>query len=334
MSGTGMTAAGGSSQLAEIQAPVKAGLEHVSQEIWRIVAEDFPLIEGVNQHLMGMKGKMFRPTLLLLANQVEERPDPRATTIAAALELIHLGTLVHDDAVDHSVLRRGMPTVNALFSHQISVIMGDFLYTRALRELVRMGDMELLRVLTEASNQMTMGEMRQLAAFDRLSFTEDDYDQLIMAKTASLMGAATELGALVGAPRHRARLARFGLRLGMAFQVADDLLDYTATSDVTGKPAGLDLREHKVTIPLIAALREMSPAARAVVEELFATAEPTDEQVAAVVGIVTEHGGLEYARRKGDAFVVDAEEALADLPETPARAALTETIAYVLDRRS
>ena len=334
MSGTGTTARDGSSQLAEIQAPVREGLEHVSQEIWRIVAEDFPLIEGVNQHLMGMKGKMFRPTLLLLANQVEERPDPRATTIAASLELIHLGTLVHDDAVDHSVLRRGMPTVNALFSHQISVIMGDFLYTRALRELVRMGDMELLRVLTEASNQMTMGEMRQLAAFDRLSFTEDDYDQLIMAKTASLMGAATELGALVGAPRHRAGLARFGLRIGMAFQVADDLLDYTATSDVTGKPAGLDLREHKVTIPLIAALRDMSPAARKVVEELFATAEPTDEQVASVVAIVTEHGGLEYARRKGDAFVSDAEEALADLPETPARAALTETIAYVLDRRS
>jgi octaprenyl-diphosphate synthase len=340
MSGTGMagadvagTARGGSSQLAEIQAPVRADLEKVASEMWRMVAEDFPLIDGVNQHLMGMKGKMFRPTLLLLANAVEERRDPRATTLAAALELIHLGTLVHDDAVDHSVLRRGMPTVNALFSHQISVIMGDFMYTRALRELVRVGDMEIMRVITQASNDMTLGEMRQLAAFDKLSFTEDDYDLLIKAKTASLMGAATEVGALVGAPRHREALGRFGLRLGMAFQVADDLLDYTATADVTGKPTGLDLREHKVTIPLIAALREMRPTARARVELLFATPEPTDEQVNEVIALVAEHGGLDYARRKGDEFVADAEESLADLPETPARASLHEAIAYVLDRR-
>ena len=334
MSGTTTPARGGPSQLADIQGPVREALSRVSDELWRIVAEDFPLIEGVNQHLMGMKGKMFRPTLLLLANAVEERPDPRATTLAAAIELIHLGTLVHDDAVDHSVLRRGMPTVNSLFSHQISVIMGDFLYTRALRELVRIGEIEVMRVITQASNDMTVGEMRQLVAFDKLAFSEDDYDLLIKAKTASLMGAACEVGALLGAPRHRAALATYGLRLGMAFQVADDLLDYTAASEETGKPTGLDLREHKVTIPLIAAMRDMTPATRSRVEALFATSTPTDEQIAEVVGIVTEHGGLEYARRKGDEYVQEAEEALTGLPDTPARAALHEAIAYVLDRRS
>ena len=334
MSGTTTPARGGSSQLSEIQAPVREALGRVSDELWRIVAEDFPLIEGVNQHLMGMKGKMFRPTLLLLANAIEERPDPRATTLAAAIELIHLGTLVHDDAVDHSVLRRGMPTVNALFSHQISVIMGDFLYTRALRELVRVGELEVMRVITKASNDMTVGEMRQLVAFDKLAFSEDDYDLLIMAKTASLMGAACEVGALLGAPHHREALATYGLRLGMAFQVADDLLDYTAASEETGKPAGLDLREHKVTIPLIAAMREMTAASRGRVESLFATPSPTDEQIAEVVALVGEHGGLDYARRKGDDFVQEAEEALSGLPDTPARAALHEAIGYVLDRRS
>ena len=122
--------------LHEIQAPVKSELDAVSEELWRIVAADFPLIQSISHHLMAMKGKMFRPTLVLLASSVEGKSEPRSRAMAAVVELIHLATLVHDDAVDHSTLRRGMPTLNALFSHQISVIMGDYLYARALAELV------------------------------------------------------------------------------------------------------------------------------------------------------------------------------------------------------
>src|SRR5207237_6249318 len=137
-----------------------------SAEAWRIVSADGPLVMEVQQHLMGMKGKLFRPTLLLLCSAVEERSEPRATTLAAVIELIHLATLVHDDSVDHSALRRGMPTVNSLFSHQISVIMGDYLYSRAIIELVRLDDLEPLRVLSRVTNEMTVGEMRQLAQYD------------------------------------------------------------------------------------------------------------------------------------------------------------------------
>jgi geranylgeranyl pyrophosphate synthase len=219
-------------------------------------------VREVNAHLAGMKGKMFRPTLVLLSSAADDRPEARAVPIAAALEALHLATLVHDDAVDHSVLRRGMPTVNALFSHQVAVLMGDFLYARALTELVRLNDWDVARIFADASTQMTVGEMRQLSALDALAFSEADYDQLIQAKTASLFRAACELGALCGAREHRAALARYGERLGMAFQVVDDLLDYTEDAEVTGKPSGLDLREHKVTLPLIAALPEFDSAAR------------------------------------------------------------------------
>jgi octaprenyl-diphosphate synthase len=312
---------------------VRRELERVTDEIWRIVADDNPLVADVNRHLMGMKGKMFRPTLLLLASRVEGCPSPRATTLGAVIELIHLGTLVHDDSVDHSALRRGMPTVNSLFSHQVSVLMGDYLYTRALRETVRGGDFEALRVLTEAASDMTLGEIRQLSAVDRLGFTEADYNALIRAKTASLFSAACEVGALCGAPAHREAMARYGERLGMAFQVADDLLDYTEAQEMTGKPSGLDLREHKVTLPLIAALREMADAPRRQVEALFAAPVPDDGEIADVIASVAEHGGLEYARRKGDEFAQEAEEALAGLPETPARAALSDAITYAMDRR-
>lgn len=282
---------------------------------------------------MGMKGKLFRPTLLLLSASVEDALPRKAITFAAIIELIHLATLVHDDAVDHSVLRRGMPTVNALFSHQVSVIMGDYLYLRALRELVIIGDLEAMRAITFASNEMTLGEIRQLASFDALAFSERDYETLIRAKTASLFMAACDVGALCGAPRHRTALTRFGERLGMAFQVADDLLDYTEQQEMTGKPSGLDLKEHKVTLPLIAALREMDSTSRSRVESLFAAPEPDDDAIAEVVGIVREHGGLEYARRRADQFSREAEEALMELPDCASRASLLDAISYVVERR-
>jgi octaprenyl-diphosphate synthase len=328
------TPAPGLAALPGIQAPVSSALARVSDEMWRIVAVDGSLFRGVSEHLILMKGKMLRPTLLLLSSEVGEAAEPRAAAYAAVVELIHLATLVHDDAVDHSVLRRGMPTINALFTHQVAVIAGDFLYSRAVQELVRLGDLEALRVFAKASNELTVGEMRQLSALDALAFSEDDYEFLIRAKTAALFSAACEVGALCGARGHRECLARFGSYLGMAFQVIDDLLDYTEASATLGKPAGLDLREHKVTLPLIAALRSMPAPARRMVDDLFATAAPADEQIAAVIEIVRDEGGLEYARRRGDEYADRAEEALATLPASPARSALTDIIAYVMDRRS
>jgi octaprenyl-diphosphate synthase len=302
----------------------------------RIVVSETELVNSVSDHLMLMRGKMMRPTLLLLASEAEGTPDPQATAYAAVVELIHLATLVHDDAVDHSVLRRGMPTINALFSHQVSVIMGDFLYSRALLELVRLGSLERLEVLARASNELTVGEIRQLAALDALAFSEADYELLIRAKTAALFAGACEVGALCGggAAKHRAAFKAYGTQLGMAFQVVDDLLDYTASSATVGKPTGLDLKEHKATLPLIAALPNMSPNERSVVGELFQTAEPGDELVAQVIDIVREQGGLDYARRRGEEYAQRAEESLGDLPESPVKTALLDTVAYVMERRS
>jgi octaprenyl-diphosphate synthase len=318
--------------LSDIQAPVRDRLELVAQELHRVVAAEFPLIDEVNGHLLLMKGKMFRPTLTLLASAAAGRPEPRAVTLAAVVELVHLATLVHDDSVDHSALRRGMPTINSLFSHQVSVIMGDFLYSRAVVELVRSGDLEVLGVLADATNAMTVGEMRQLTSLDALGFSEVDYEDLIRAKTASLLSAACAIGALAGAREHRTALARYGEQLGMAFQVADDLLDYTSDESVTGKPCGLDLREHKVTLPLIHALRGLSGAARDEVDTLFDTAEPDDAQIARVIEIVADRGGLDYARERGLEYARAAESALAELPETAAAASLRDAIAYALDR--
>jgi octaprenyl-diphosphate synthase len=232
------------------------------------------------------------------------------------------------------VLRRGLPTVNSLFSHQVSVIMGDFLYTRAHRALVDVGDLEFLKILTTVANELTIGEMRQLGALDGLEFSEDDYFALIRAKTAVLLSAACETGALCGAAQYRRNLARYGELLGMAFQIADDILDYTSDSAVTGKPSGLDLREHKVTLPLILARPQLSIASRKHVEELFATENPEDRLIGDVVAIVTEAGGIDRARQRGERFAQEAEDALESLPDSTVRSALTDAISYVMDRRS
>jgi octaprenyl-diphosphate synthase len=322
--------------LHDVQRPVAGELEQVVLELRRIIAADFPIVSEVNDHLLHMKGKLFRPTLLLLSHQAAGSKDPRAVTLAAVVELIHLATLVHDDSVDHSVLRRGLPTINALFSHQIAVIMGDYLYSRAIIELVRLDDHEALRVLARVTNEMTVGEMRQLEAHDKLAYGEGEYDALIRAKTASLLSGACEVGALTASANYRQALARFGMLLGMAFQITDDLLDYTEPEAVTGKPSGLDLREHKVTLPLIAALARM-PAegqGRQVVAELMEAAEPSDDLVAEVIRLVEAAGGLETARQRALDLAQQAEAELDVLPPSPARDALQGSIAYAVERHS
>jgi len=334
MTGTARVRTPATAALREIQAPVAARLDAVVDEMRHIVTHELPLIEQVSTHLLQMRGKMFRPTLALLASETASTPEPRAVTAAAVVELMHLASLVHDDSVDHSALRRGLPTVNSLFSHQVSVIMGDFLYSRALEALVALGDLDMMRVLTSVSTQLTVGEMRQLAAVERLAFSESDYEALIQAKTASLLSAACETGAMCGASRYREALRRYGERLGMAFQVADDMLDYTGSSDETGKPSGLDLREQKVTLPLILALPRLTPRGRATVESLFASASPSDEQIDEVVALTADAGGIDGARQRGEEYARQAEDALDGLPDTPARAALADAILYVMDRRS
>jgi octaprenyl-diphosphate synthase len=318
--------------LASVQAPVRAGLERVEQELRRIIEADFELIREVNSHLLRMQGKLFRPTILLLADQATGG-SPRAVTLAAVIELIHLATLVHDDSVDHSVLRRGMPTLNSLFSHQVSVIMGDYLYSRAVIELVRLDDLEPLRVLSRVTNEMTVGEMRQLLAHDPLNFSEEQYDLLIRAKTASLLSGAAEVGALQAPPAQRAALRRFGDLLGMAFQIVDDLLDYTEDEAVLGKPSGSDLREHKVTLPLIAALPRLDDGARRAVAHLLHTPDPSEDLIAEVIAAVEQAGGLDYARERAQQLGARADAALDVLPASPAREALRASVAYVLDRR-
>ena len=320
--------------LPGIQHSVRRDLDLVLDELRRVIASDFPVIGEVNEHLLRMKGKMFRPTLVLLSAQATGSVQPRHVTLGAVVELIHLATLVHDDSVDHSVLRRGQPTINALFSHQIAVIMGDYLYSRAIVELVEGNDIDPLRVMARVTNDMTVGEMRELEAHDMLEYSEDDYEHLIRAKTASLMSGACELGALSAGRRSREALKRYGMFLGMAFQITDDLLDYTGSASVTGKPTGLDLREHKITLPLIAALPRMSRDERALVERLMRDANPSDSMIESVIAVVDAREGLAAAKERAQQLALEAEAELDAVQPGAARDALRDCLVYAIERRS
>jgi len=320
--------------LRTIQRHIRPELEQVYAELGRIIRADFPLIASVNEHLLQIRGKLFRPTLLLLCARASDNLRPRSVTLGAVIELIHLATLIHDDSVDHSVLRRGQPTVNSLFSHQIAVIMGDYLYSRAIVELVELDDLEPLRVMSRVTTEMTIGEMREIEAHDVLDYSINDYDRMIEAKTASLLSGACEVGVLGADPALREPMRRFGRTLGMAFQIADDVLDYTGSEAETGKPQGLDLHEHKITLPLITALPEMDPAERDQVAELLRDPEPTAPMIADVVDIVERRGGITAAQARAQDMAVRAEEVLlATLPESPSRDALRDCITYVIQRR-
>jgi octaprenyl-diphosphate synthase len=321
------------SRLAGIQAPVKDRLDRLGEEIRRIVLTDFEFQESVTEYLLRPRGKLFRPTLLLLVSDVGDRPHDDALPLAAVIELVHLATLVHDDAVDHSVLRRGLPTVNHLWNHQVAIITGDFLYSRSVAELARVGRLEAVRALAAASNEMSVGELRQLVAFDALDFSEEDYDRLIACKTASLMSAACDMGALVGVPEFRPAFRRFGHALGMAFQVADDILDYVGSEEATGKPVGHDLRERKVTLPLVEAMRRVGPAARERVRAFFTRVDPSEDEISDMIAIVREAGGLEYARARARAYASSAHASLDRVPEEgDAMAALRAAIDYAVER--
>ncbi|MGH7540012.1 MAG: polyprenyl synthetase family protein [Gemmatimonadota bacterium] len=319
-------------QLEAVRRPVRSRLREVERELLSMVPSGLDALDEVGEYLFSRSGKLFRPTLLLLANGVGDHPSTEAVKLAAIVELLHVATLVHDDAVDHSVRRRGMPTVNDRWTHQVAIIAGDYLYSRAVIEITSLGRLEPIGILARTANQMTIGEMRQLVLHDRLDFTRADYDRLCEHKTASLLSAACELGAMAGRAEFRTPLRAYGYQLGMAFQITDDLLDYTARADETGKPSGQDLREHKVTLPLIESLPSMSPGERALVEALFCDPDPNQESVAEVIDVVAHRGGIDAARREAGVAADRARERLEGLPEGACTEALGRAVEYVVER--
>ena len=288
--------------MTAVQKPVRRELERVQSHLRALFRTPIPILNQVGGHVLATRGKKFRPTLLLLVARLRGHLGADAVLCASVVEMVHAAALIHDDSVDRSDLRRGMPTVNGLWTDEMAIIMGDYLYAQAMSRLVEHQMNVPMEILARVVTEMSCGEALEFQyAFD-LDVTEDQYVELVRAKTGSLIGAATEIGAGLNGggkePRRRLKYRRFGERVGVAFQIVDDLFDYLGDPDTTGKPVGYDLAEGKVTLPLIAALRGAGDRDRARLKQLALRKRWTQAQWNQLRALIERCGGFEYARRR------------------------------------
>jgi octaprenyl-diphosphate synthase len=314
---------------------VATELVSVEDRLQQPVQEGGGLLSAVASYALASGGKRVRPALLLLAVRVcgADQRD-RAVTLASVAEMMHVATLIHDDIVDHSAMRRGRPAATVLWGSDVSVLVGDFLYSRAIQILVADGDMRILRAFADATVSMTEGEVLQLQLLRDLKISETDYLRIVTGKTAALMSAASRAGALVAeapGPVIEA-LAAFGLNLGIAFQLVDDALDYIAREERLGKPVGSDFREGKITYPVIHLMREASCADRAALERLARQEDVGEEDLALLRGLVEAYDGVPATMRLVDDYLGRARAQLCAVPESPASRALHRLLDFVRER--
>ena len=320
--------------LPQIQTLAAADMAAVDALIRDRLASDVVLINQIADHIISAGGKRLRPMLVVLAGRACGAVVPEHHQLAAIIEFIHTSTLLHDDVVDESDLRRGRSTANALWGNAPSVLVGDFLYSRSFQLMVELDRMEVMRILADATNRIAEGEVLQLLHVHNPDTDEAAYLRVIERKTAVLFAAGTRLGALAsGADAAvQRKLYDYGLNLGYAFQIADDVLDYTADAADLGKNLGDDLAEGKATLPLIHAIAHSDETTRARLRAIVENGD--DAAMPEVLAAINATGGLEYSRRRAAEYAQAAEAALDGLEENDAIAALRGLAQYSVARKS
>ena len=319
--------------LDEIAQLLKKDLDAVEVEIKKRLISQVASVTQIAQHIVMSGGKRIRPVLLLLAAKALNYHGSRAAYYGAAVEFIHTATLLHDDVIDNAQLRRGRPSCNSIWDNKMSVLVGDFLYCQVSSMIAEDGDLRVLKCVTDATANTTEGEVFEVIKSRDLELSEAEYYKIIEFKTGMLMSCATEVGAiLAGAePPVQMRLRDFGMNLGIAFQLADDVLDYTSVEEEFGKAKGVDLKEGKVTLPLLHALERCDPSEKEIIREGTITANP--DIFLKVLAVLKKYGSLDYTLRLAEARVRKAQELLQDLPDSPYKAGLLKITDFVTLRR-
>ena len=313
---------------------VREDLEQVNRTILEHMHSPVALIPQLAGHIIAAGGKRLRPMLTLAAARLCGYQGTRHVRLAATVEFIHTATLLHDDVVDESDLRRGQQSANAVWGNQASVLVGDFLFSRAFQLMVSDGSLEVLRILSEASAVIAEGEVQQLVTTNDTATDEAAYLEVIRSKTASLFAAAARVGAVV-ADRPTAdceALSRFGMSLGIAFQLVDDVLDYSAEQAALGKTVGDDFREGKITLPVILAFRRGDDAERTFWRRTLEDLEQTDDDLTHAQALMRKHGALEETLARARVHAAAAKTALDGFPASPMRAALAEVADFCVER--
>ncbi|USJ23861.1 polyprenyl synthetase family protein [Ensifer adhaerens] len=313
-----------------------ADMERVNQLILSKAGSDVQMIPEVANHLISSGGKRLRPMLTLASAAMFGYEGDAHVKLATSVEFMHTATLLHDDVVDESDLRRGKSTARTIWGNQASVLVGDFLLGQAFRMMVDVGSLDALDVLSTAASVIAEGEVLQLSVAKNMETTEDDYLQVIRAKTAALFAAAAEVGPIVAqtSKSDRNALKSYGMNLGLAFQLVDDVLDYGGSSSDLGKNVGDDFREGKITLPVILSYRRGTAEDRAFWREAIEGGDSSDANLDKALGLIKRYGGLSDTIARAQHYGTIARDALAPLPTSPWKSALTEVIDFCIDRVS
>lgn len=322
-----------------IFSPIQKYLSLFEEELKKSLDSDSPLISQVASHLLRPKGKRIRPALVFLSfglcgdSSPNLKANSRAMNVALSIELIHNATLLHDDVIDQSRIRRGQVSVNHKWSNLAAVLMGDFLLANAFRLLVETDLASLLSSISKATKQVSIGEMNQIQESHNLELDEKTYLQIIAEKTASLFAASCESGAIAAEVdrKNRERLKNYGLNLGLAFQITDDLLDWIGETEKTGKGLGTDLKEGKITLPLIHTLREAGKNSRKKILDLLEN-DFNRRDFNQILSIIKGNGGVEYSRQRAKSFGEKALSQLSDLEDSECKKALENLVSFVIKR--
>ncbi len=320
----------------ELRAVVESDFLAVNDFIIDQLYSQVDLVENIGHYIVEAGGKRMRPLLVLLAARACSTGSDKHIPMAAVIEFIHTATLLHDDVVDMSTLRRGRPTVNAEWNNPSSVLVGDFIYSRAFQILVQIGDMRIMEIMADTTNKIAEGEVLQLIAKSNPASSEADYMRVIENKTAILFQAAAQSGAmLAGAgPEMEDSFKRYGRHLGIAFQLVDDVLDYAGDTEKLGKNVGDDLAEGKPTLPLIYTMAQGDEATKQLISSSLRADELDQQTLQDVIDIVGSSGALDYTRHLAEQEAKAARECLQALSESKYRTALLELVDFAVDRSS
>ncbi|MFB3909869.1 MAG: polyprenyl synthetase family protein [Candidatus Eisenbacteria bacterium] len=322
-------------RLHDFQRPIHEDLVLMQSVLRDFFLSRVGLVHEVGDHLLGMAGKRFRPALTLLIARLGAPPAGDPVFAAAVIELIHTATLVHDDTIDKSAMRRGLPTINALYNDLVATILGDYIYTKVLVDLLDRGEDRIVRVVARTTYEMSIGEMLQIQQKRNLGLTEGEYLELVDAKTASLMAASCEVGAIVGGFEQERieQFRHFGLDLGRAYQITDDIFDYAGDAAQLGKYGQSDLAEGKVTLPLIRALARSDGAERKRVGGILErSAQLTAEDWQFVRGLLDRTRALDECRDTAASLAGKALARLDGLPADPLMTGLRQAVDYAVTR--
>ena len=307
----------------------------INKELKEALSSRVALVEDIGNHTLLGHGKRLRPLFFLLSCQLCDYQGKDAYRLSTIFEYLHAASLLHDDVVDNAENRRNRPSANHVWGNHAAVLEGDFLYSNASLIAVGSNNLLFLKRLTETAKQMAEGQIMELVHTDDWETSREEYMEIITAKTAVLMSAACACGAIISGAESEAEqsLGQFGLNMGMAFQLMDDLLDYTSSEDVFGKPVGKDLKEGKITLPLIYTLPKIEALERNRLENLFKNHQATKEDYRQLIGLVRGKGALDQIKDEARAYVDRAAGCLSRFPDSPAKRGLLELNQFIVERK-